>query len=74
MTTVCTLASRFYDDKPEIYPMAIHMTKAAAANAFLDGCKTLEMCQAFALMAAYMPPARRWDEDRQFFYSAIAFR
>ena len=54
--------------------MAIHMAKAAAANAFLDGCKTIEMCQAFAIMAAYMPPARRWDEDRQFFYSGIAFR
>ena len=68
------MASRFYDEKPEIYPMAVHMTKAAAANAFLDGCKTLETCQAFAIMASYMPPAQRWDEDRQFFYSAIAFR
>ncbi|EKM52424.1 uncharacterized protein PHACADRAFT_30944 [Phanerochaete carnosa HHB-10118-sp] len=73
-TVVCTVAARYYDEKPEIYPMAVHMTKAAAANAFLDGCKTLEMCQAFALMAAYMPPAKRWDEDRQFFYSALAFR
>lgn len=54
--------------------MAVHMAKAAAANAFLDGCKTVEMCQAFAIMSAYMPPARRWDEDRQFFYSGIAFR
>ena len=71
---MCAVASRFYEERPEVYPMAIHMAKAAAANAFLDGCKTIEMCQAFAIMAAYMPPARRWDEDRQFFYSGIAFR
>lgn len=71
---MCAVASRFYEEKPEVYPMAVHMAKAAAANAFLDGCKTVEMCQAFAIMSAYMPPARRWDEDRQFFYSGIAFR
>jgi hypothetical protein len=71
---VCAISSKFYEEKPEIYTIAIHMAKAAAANAFLDGSKTLEMCQAFALLAAYIPPARRWDEDRQFFYSAIAFR
>ena len=50
------------------------MAKSAAANAFLDGCKTVEMCQAFALMASYMPPARKWEEDRAFFFSGIAFR
>ncbi|KAI0087537.1 hypothetical protein BDY19DRAFT_994860 [Irpex rosettiformis] len=73
-TVVCAISSRFYDEKKEIYHMAIHMAKAAAANAFLDGWKTVEMCQAFLLMASYMPPARRWDEDRTWFYSGIAFR
>ncbi|KAI0686308.1 hypothetical protein BC835DRAFT_1420504 [Cytidiella melzeri] len=73
-TVVCAVSSRFYDDKPEVYHMAVHMAKASAANAFLDGWKTVEMCQAFLLMAAYMPPAKRWDEDRTWFYSGVAFR
>jgi hypothetical protein len=71
---VCAISSRFYDEKPEIYHMALHMAKASAANAFLDGWKTVEMCQAFLLMASYMPPAKRWDEDRTWFYSGLAFR
>ena len=71
---VCALAARFYDEKPDMYALAIHVAKMAAANAFLDGWKTVEMCQAYALMASYMPPARRWDEDRTRFYSGIAFR
>ncbi len=71
---VCAVASRFYDEKPHMYALALHVAKAAAANAFLDGWKTVEMCQAYALMAAYMPAARRWDEDRTWFYSGVAFR
>ena len=74
LLSVCALASRFYDEKPEMYTLAIHLAKTAAANAFLDGWKTVEMCQAYALMASYMPPARRWDEDRSRFYSGIAIR
>ena len=54
--------------------MAIHFAKAAAANAVIDGWKTVEMCQAFALWSVYNPPARRWEEDRAWCYTGIAFR
>ncbi|KAJ3537444.1 hypothetical protein NM688_g6690 [Phlebia brevispora] len=73
-TVVLAVASRYYEEKPYIHTLAIHIAKTAAANAFLDGWKTVEMCQAYTLMASYMPPARRWDEDRTWFYSGIAFR
>ncbi|PSS11025.1 hypothetical protein PHLCEN_2v3321 [Hermanssonia centrifuga] len=73
-TVICAVSSRFYEEKPDMYTMAVHFAKTAAANSFLDGWKTVEMCQAYALMAAYMPAARRWDEDRTWFYSGIAFR
>lgn len=71
---VCALASRYYEEKPEMYSLAMHLAKAAAANAFLDGWKTIEMCQAYILLGAYTPPARRWEEDRYWFYTGIAFR
>ena len=71
---VCTVASRYYKEKPHIYGMAIHFAKAAAANAVIDGWKTVEMCQAFALWSVYNPPARRWEEDRAWCYTGIAFR
>ena len=54
--------------------MAVHFAKAAAANAVIDGWKTVEMCQAFALWSVYNPPARRWEEDRAWCYTGIAFR
>ena len=66
--------SRYYKEKPHIYGMAIHFAKAAAANAVIDGWKTVEMCQAFALWSVYNPPARRWEEDRAWCYTGIAFR
>ncbi|KAI0633110.1 hypothetical protein C8Q77DRAFT_871216 [Trametes polyzona] len=73
-TVICTVASRYYDEKPHIHGMAIHFAKAAAANAIIDGWKTVEMCQAFALWSVYNPPARRWEEDRAWCYTGIAFR
>ncbi|KAI1785437.1 hypothetical protein LXA43DRAFT_899849 [Ganoderma leucocontextum] len=73
-TVICTVASRYYKEKPQIYGMAIHFAKAAAANAVIDGWKTVEMCQAFALWSVYNPPARRWEEDRAWCYTGIAFR
>ncbi|KAI0369514.1 hypothetical protein BV20DRAFT_1078089, partial [Pilatotrama ljubarskyi] len=73
-TIICTVASRYYKEKPHIYGMAIHFAKAAAANAIIDGWKTVEMCQAFALWSVYNPPARRWEEDRAWCYTGIAFR
>ena len=72
--SVCTVASRYYKEKPHIYGMAIHFAKAAAANAVIDGWKTVEMVQAFALWSVYNPPARRWEEDRAWCYTGIAFR
>ncbi|TBU52135.1 hypothetical protein BD310DRAFT_832860 [Dichomitus squalens] len=73
-TVICTVASRYYKEKPQIYGMAIHFAKAAAANAVIDGWKTVELCQAFALWSVYNPPARRWEEDRAWCYTGIAFR
>ena len=71
---VCTVASRYYKEKPHIYGMAIHFAKAAAANAVIHGWKTVETCQAFTLWSVYNPPARRWEEDRAWCYTGIAFR
>ena len=74
LNAVCTVASRYYKEKPHIHGMAVHFAKAAAANAVIDGWKTVEMCQAFALWSVYNPPARRWEEDRAWCYTGIAFR
>lgn len=54
--------------------MAMHFAKAAAASAFIDGWKCVEMSQAYLIMAAYGSPTRTWEEDRGSFYTGVASR
>ncbi|KAH9031018.1 fungal-specific transcription factor domain-containing protein [Lactarius pseudohatsudake] len=72
-TVVCAIASR-YSDKPEVYPIAMHFAKSAAANALVDGWKSVELCQAYILMSIYAVPARRWEEDCSWLYTGLAIR
>ncbi|KAH9051379.1 fungal-specific transcription factor domain-containing protein [Lactarius deliciosus] len=72
-TVVCAIASR-YSDKPEVYPIAMHFAKSAAANALVDGRKSVELCQAYILMSIYAVPARRWEEDCSWLYAGLAIR
>jgi hypothetical protein len=72
-TVVCAIALR-YSDTPEVYPIAMHFAKSAAANALIDGWKSAELCQAYILMSIYAVPARRWEEDRSWLYTGLAIR
>ncbi|KAJ7153988.1 hypothetical protein C8R43DRAFT_443959 [Mycena crocata] len=73
-TVVCALASRFYSDRPELYPRAMHFAQMAAGTALISGHKCVDLCQGYLLMAAYPVPARRWDEDRGWIYLGLAIR
>lgn len=73
-TTVCTIASRYNTSRPDLYKAAMHYAKHMAATSLIDGIKSVEMAQAYLLMSTYCPPARRWEEDRSWFYSGLASR
>ena len=73
-TVVCAISSRYYREKAEIYAIAMHFAKHAAATALIDGWKSVELCQAYILMAVYAVPARRWEEDRSWLYIGLAIR
>ncbi|THH12044.1 hypothetical protein EW146_g7836 [Bondarzewia mesenterica] len=72
-TVVCAISSR-YSDKSEVYPIAMHFAKSAAANSLIDGWKSVELCQAYILMSIYAVPARRWEDDRSWLYTGLAIR
>ncbi|KAH9995295.1 fungal-specific transcription factor domain-containing protein [Russula vinacea] len=72
-TVVCAIALR-YSEKREVYPIAMHFAKSAAANALIDGWKSVELCQAYILLSIYSVPARRWEEDRSWLYTGLAIR
>ncbi|KAF5376493.1 hypothetical protein D9615_008666 [Tricholomella constricta] len=73
-TVICAISSRYYSEKSEIYPIAMHFAKHSAANALIDGWKSVELCQAYILMSVYAVPARRWEEDRSWLYTGLAIR
>ncbi|KAL0566819.1 hypothetical protein V5O48_015183 [Marasmius crinis-equi] len=73
-TVICAVSSRYYAEKSEIYPIAMHFAKHSAANALVDGWKSVELCQAYFLMSIYAVPARRWEEDRSWLYTGLAIR
>ncbi|KAI0084549.1 hypothetical protein BDY19DRAFT_970897 [Irpex rosettiformis] len=73
-TVVCAVASRYYEQKSEIYPIAMHFAKHAAANALITGWKSVELAQAYIILSIYGVPARRWEEDRGWLYTGLAIR
>ncbi|KAK7682019.1 hypothetical protein QCA50_014983 [Cerrena zonata] len=73
-TVVCAVASRFYAAKSEIYPIAMHFAKHAAANALITGWKSVELAQAYFLLSIFGTPAKRWEEDRSWLYIGLAIR
>ena len=79
-TVICAMASRYLRFHPEkesyadVYSLAMHYAKTAAASALIDGRKCVEMCQAYILMSLYAPKGKRFDEDRTWFYSGVAMR
>ncbi|CAK5274670.1 unnamed protein product, partial [Mycena citricolor] len=73
-TVICAISSRYYPEKSEIYPIAMHFAKHSAANALIDGWKSVELCQAYILMSIFAVPARKWEEDRSWLYTGLAIR
>ncbi|VDC02079.1 unnamed protein product [Peniophora sp. CBMAI 1063] len=72
-TVVCAIALR-YSQREDAYLTAMHFAKNAAAQALVDGWKSIESCQAYILMSIYSIPARRWEEDRSWLYTGLAIR
>ncbi|KAF8515154.1 hypothetical protein BU17DRAFT_93862 [Hysterangium stoloniferum] len=68
-TVVLTISSRYLPSRPGLHITAMYFAKHAAAIAFIDGVKSVEMAQAYLLMSVYGLPARRWEEDRSWFPS-----
>ncbi|CCO32036.1 Protein priB [Rhizoctonia solani AG-1 IB] len=71
-TVVLAIAARDY--KPEQYPMLMQEAKNMAGLALTTWSKSIEIVQAFILLATFPPPSRRWDEDRTWLYLGYATR
>jgi hypothetical protein len=74
LTVVCAVSSRYLPEKASIYPVAMHFAKSEAGSALINGWKSVELCQAYILMAIYGTPAKRWEEDRGWIFTGLAIR
>ncbi|KAF7327903.1 Zn(2)-C6 fungal-type domain-containing protein [Mycena kentingensis (nom. inval.)] len=73
-TVVCAIASRFYTERPDLYPQATHYAQLAAGTALISGQKCVESVQAYILMSLYPVPAKRWEDERGWLYLGLAIR
>ncbi|SPO27877.1 uncharacterized protein UTRI_05020 [Ustilago trichophora] len=73
-TCVCTVASKFYERRPDLHAKCLALTRKVAFDVVNRGFKSIEIVQGFLLMAMYAQPAERFEEDKTWMYSGIALR
>ncbi|KAJ7089899.1 hypothetical protein B0H15DRAFT_779840 [Mycena belliarum] len=73
-TVVCAIASRFYPERSELYPQAMHLAQLAAGTTLISGQKCVELCQGYILLSLHPVPVRRWEEERGWLYLGLAIR
>ncbi|KAH6918647.1 hypothetical protein BKA70DRAFT_1366816 [Coprinopsis sp. MPI-PUGE-AT-0042] len=71
-TVVCAISSRHLSRRPELYMLAMDFARDAASRAFFDGGRSVEICQAYLLMAVYPTPKKKWLEDRSWLLMGVA--
>lgn len=69
---VCATAARYHVSRPSLYDLAQGFAKAAAEKALVDGVKTIEVCQAFMIMAVNPVPRKSHVEDKSGLYLGVA--
>ncbi|CAL1716294.1 unnamed protein product [Somion occarium] len=73
-TVICAVASRFYTPRPELYQQAMHFARLAAGTALIGGRKSVEVVQAYLILAMNPVPCRRWEDDRSWVFLGLAIR
>ncbi|KAF8501819.1 hypothetical protein BU17DRAFT_102216 [Hysterangium stoloniferum] len=71
LTVFLAISSRYLPSCPRHHNIAMNFPKYAAATAFIDGVKSVEMAQAHLHMNVHGLPARRWGEDKSWFYGRV---
>ncbi|RDB21455.1 Protein priB [Hypsizygus marmoreus] len=73
-TVICAVASRYYMDRPSLYLLAMDFARDAAGRALIDGSKSIDVYQAYLILAVYPVPKKKWAEDRSWLLMGVAIR
>ncbi|KAJ7772989.1 fungal-specific transcription factor domain-containing protein [Mycena maculata] len=75
LTTICAISSKFYDGNPELHPKLTEMAKKLAFSVPARGYKSLEIVQAYLLLALYGCGAvERYEQDKTWLLLGMAIR
>ncbi|KAJ7073939.1 fungal-specific transcription factor domain-containing protein [Mycena amicta] len=75
LTTICAIASKFYDRNPELHNQLTEMAKKLAFSVPARGYKSLEIVQAYLLLALYGCGAvERYEQDKTWLLLGMGIR
>lgn len=71
---VCGVASRYYTARPNLYSLAMEFARDLAGQGLVEGHRSVDVCQAYLIMAVYPVPKKKWVEDRSWLLMGVAIR
>ncbi|GLB34598.1 putative fungal specific transcription factor [Lyophyllum shimeji] len=75
LTTICSIASKFYTAKPELHPRLTELAKKLAFSVPAQGYKSVEIVQAYLLLSLWGCGAvERYEQDKTWLLLGIAIR
>ncbi|KAJ7481111.1 fungal-specific transcription factor domain-containing protein [Mycena galericulata] len=75
LTTICAISSKFYEANPELHPKLTEMAKKLAFSVPARGYKSLEIVQAYLLLALYGCGAvERYEQDKTWILLGMGIR
>ncbi|KAF4614734.1 hypothetical protein D9613_003000 [Agrocybe pediades] len=73
-TVICAVASRYYSARPKLYTLAMEFARDCAGKGLIEGHRSIDVCQAYLIMAVYPVPKKRWAEDKSWLLMGVAIR
>lgn len=75
LTVICAIASKFYPDRPDLHPRLNRIVKKLSFNVPERGFKSLEIVQAYLLLALWgCGPVERFEQDKTWLLLGLAIR
>ncbi|KAH0583485.1 hypothetical protein H2248_009113 [Termitomyces sp. 'cryptogamus'] len=75
LTTICSIASKYYTAKPDLHPRLTELAKKMAFSVPAQGYKSLEIVQAYLLLVLWGCGAvERYEQDKTWLLLGMAIR
>ncbi|KAF9442203.1 hypothetical protein P691DRAFT_779516 [Macrolepiota fuliginosa MF-IS2] len=75
LTTICSIASKFYTPNPDLHPRLTELAKKLAFNVPAKGYKSVEIVQAYLLLSLWGCGAvERYEQDKTWLLLGMAIR